>query len=205
MNTLYLVGLGNHGDKYKNTRHNAGYELVDYFVSHYELPQWHRSKISMGLVTDGVYSGKRVVALLPETFMNLSGQAVRGLYKEFPFEGGVKTDDLIVVHDDLALPFGTIKISRSRGDGGHNGVRSIMQNLGHKDFVRIRFGIEPRVQQTDEEFSARVYNLTNVPDFVLKPFTADELTKFKELKQVFAEILNVVLSDGVDVAMNRFN
>ncbi len=133
----YIVGLGNPGEKYKNTRHNIGWTVLDYFIENEGLPGLVDSAKYAGSMSTGVVNGQEVTILYPNTFMNKSGSAVRKLV---PKE---EAEKLVVVYDDVDLPVGDIKVSVGRGAGGHNGVASIIESLGSKDFVRVRVGIAP--------------------------------------------------------------
>lgn len=137
-NSFLLVGLGNPGDKYVGTRHNLGRDFLLDFVTRnsLDLSDWQKNSKFDSLVSEGQIAGKRVVLLLPETFMNLSGKAV---IKYLNFTKTKPT--LIVVHDDVDLPLGTIRLSTDSGAGGHNGVASIIDSLGTKHFMRLRLGI----------------------------------------------------------------
>lgn len=182
-----LVGLGNPGDKYSRTRHNVGFLFVDYLVRKSSLSPG-KSKWKAEVVKANLY-GEDVVLVKPLTFMNLSGTAVaqiRSYYK-------IPLKNIIVVHDDLDLDFGRLKIVADRGAGGHKGVGSLIDNLGGKDFVRIRVGIGR--PQFDQEPSS----------FVLSSLTGDEMHTLNDLFPVIEEGIKVYFDKGVIEAMNVIN
>src|SRR5690606_4374873 len=134
----YIVGLGNPGKEYEHTRHNVGFFLLEIFAQEAGLPSFHESNAQSGYVSQGVFEGEEVTLLMPTTFMNASGSAVAKLVP------AGSSDKLVVVYDDIDLPVGELRVSFGRGDGGHNGVKSIIEKLGTKDFVRIRIGVGKR-------------------------------------------------------------
>jgi len=135
---MIIVGLGNPGKKYENTRHNIGQDIVKEFGKQNSFSSWYTPGHGEYMESHGEIEGKESVLVIPLTFMNLSGRAVSHFVKK-----GTDLAELLVVQDDLDLPIGTIKESTNRGDGGHNGVKSIINVLGSKDFRRIRVGISP--------------------------------------------------------------
>ena len=135
---FYLVALGNPGDEYANTRHNIGWLVGDFVLAQAGLPALITDKSVSGQVTEGMVGGTAVKILYPDTYMNNSGAAVA------KFVPRSEVGNLIVIHDDIDLPFGEIKLGKGRGDGGNNGVKSIIEKLGTKDFIRIRVGIAPK-------------------------------------------------------------
>lgn len=128
-----IIGLGNPGKEHQSTPHNAGFMALDEFASKNGFPEFALNKKSNSLVSEGAFNGQKTVLAKPQTFMNNSGSAVRSLY----------TKHIVVVHDDIDLPLGTIKVSTNRGSAGHKGVESIIQALGTKNFTRIRIGVQP--------------------------------------------------------------
>lgn len=192
----YIVGLGNPGEKYKTTRHNAGRMFLE---SQVDKNGWSKSKHANALYQHGTCIGEQVEYLLPETFMNKSGDTVAYVVKKH----GAKPEEFIVLHDEIDLPFGEIKISKGRGGGGNNGVSSIIQKLGSKDFVRIRIGIAPTSFWTGK--TKRPAGGGPLERFVLKPFTPSER---KQLLEVFEKVdaaLQTIVKSGVEEAMNKWN
>lgn len=157
-----IVGLGNPGEKYKNTRHNVGFILLDKFASHHEFPKWEMSSKLKAFVT----KNSDFVLLKPQTLMNGSGYSVSAALAFFKIE----LDDLVVVHDDVDIEFGSLKIQTGRNSAGHRGVEDIIQKVGSNKFKRIRIGI------------GRPNRSGDVSDHVLSMFSTDELRYVDELK-----------------------
>jgi len=189
---ITIVGLGNPGETYEHTRHNAGRMAVYAFRSHIHGDEWILHKKANGEVSSGVLDRHEVYLLLPDTFMNRSGVAVAALVprkKAYP--------NLVVVHDDLDLPLGTIKISYERGDGGHRGVASIIKTLGTTAFVRIRIGVFRGTKKPTGENA--------VVDFLLGRLSSHEEATLAESFTLVNEALSTIILEGYGVAMNRFN
>ncbi len=192
---FYIVGLGNPGSKYAKTRHNAGWWVLDACVSVWELPEpILRSRIE-GRVTDGLVLGEEVTILYPETFMNNSGAAVAKLIPKD------SVANLILIYDDVDVPVGKIKISFGNGAGGHNGVASVIERLGTKDFVRVRIGVSPQneagmvVRPGGEDLAA----------YVLAKVSADETKQYAEVLREAIAAVEMVITEGKERAMNKFN
>lgn len=192
----YIVGLGNPGEKYQNTRHNVGWLVLDAWLAQVGLPTMYDSAKVSGRVTEGFLHNEEVTVLYPNTFMNQSGKAVQKLVPR----GAVS--QLIVVYDDIDIPLGEIKVSVGRGAGGHNGVRSIIDSVGSKDFVRIRVGICPRSFWTGAPKRPAGAKL---PKYVIAPFTKRERGEVASVAQLVGKALELILTKGVNEAMNRFN
>lgn len=194
---FYVVGLGNPGEKYQDTRHNVGWNVLDFVIEKACLPIAVLEKQNSSRVTEGNIGGQSVVAIYPETFMNNSGSAVVKFVKK------ESAEKLIVIHDDIDLPLGEIKLGKGRGDGGNNGVKSIIEKLGTKDFIRIRIGIAPRSFWTGE--MKRPRGGGPLEKFVLKPFTKKEEEQLADVKDRAYGALQTVLSKDLETAMNIFN
>jgi len=183
-----IVGLGNPGERYARTRHNIGFECLDTLAERHGLE--FRVKRANSLVAEGSIRGQRVAIAKPQTYMNLSGQAVsslRGWYKIDP------ASELLVVYDDLDLPFAKIRI-RERGSAGtHNGMRSIVGQLGGGDFPRLRVGIDRPPGKMDPA------------NYVLARFTKDEEAELPALRDTVADAVELMVREGVAAAMNRYN
>lgn len=193
---FYLVGLGNPGEKYADTRHNVGWLALDYCREKWSMPDLITGSGQSGRVTSGNVCQQPVSVLYPDTYMNNSGSAV------VKFLPPAEIKNLIVVHDDIDLPFGEIKVSQGKGGGG-NGVQSIIQKLQSKEFVRIRIGIAPKSFWTGK--TKRPAGGGPLERFVLKSFGKVEQ---KQLDEVFTKVqtaTELVISQGVAVAMNRCN
>lgn len=177
-----MVGLGNPGTQYEGTRHNAGFMVVDYFVRQQGLSFRHTRE---GMVAEGPLYW----VIKPQTFMNLSGQAIG----PFCRKRGIAADQILVVADDLDLPLGQLRIRLQGSSGGHNGLKSIAEHLGTEAFARLRVGIaRPPVDRT-------------VISWVLGRFGPTEWPIWNETVERASQAVAVVLQDGVDVAMNRYN
>lgn len=193
-----IVGLGNPGEQYEDTRHNIGYMVVDKLAREIgrEALEWKKDEkrqVILAKVGD-------VILAKPVTFMNNSGIAVAnvaGLYK-------IKAEDIWVVHDDIDLPLGKIRIRKGGGTAGHNGVESILKHVGSDVFLRFRLGIgrgrEDIKKSTDQNLHHR-----SVIAFVLSRFTRSEAGSLKHLVKHGHEAIRIALTEGIDKAMNRFN
>jgi PTH1 family peptidyl-tRNA hydrolase len=193
----YIIGLGNPGEKYETTRHNVGWSALDYVLDKLRFPNSIESSSLSGRVSVGVMKNEEVTALYPNTFMNNSGSAATKLVPKN------EIGRLVVVHDDIDLPLGEIKIVQGRGAGGNKGVQSIIDKMGSKDFVRVRIGIAPKSFWTGKV--RRPAGGGPLERFVLKSFSNKEQ---KQLPEVFEQVqkgLEIIISDGVEVAMSQIN
>lgn len=195
--TWVIAGLGNPGQEYENTRHNAGRMAVMHFAKYASAPLWKEDKKSQALTTGATVGTKLMALVLPNTYMNKSGFSVSKLVKNVK-----AAEKLIVVYDDLDLPIGKIKLSFDRGSGGHKGVESIAAALKTKKFTRIRIGISPvtpggKIKKPDSE--------KVVDDFILKRFKDGEMDELKKVFKRVAEAIDVVVAEGPAIAMNHFN
>nr|WP_084796228.1 aminoacyl-tRNA hydrolase [Pseudonocardia asaccharolytica] len=183
-----VVGLGNPGPGYAETRHNVGFRVVESLATRAGGGRFgkHRSNAD---VLEGRLGGRRVVLAKPRTFMNLSGGPVAGLLKYF----SVPAEELVVVHDDLDLGFGVVRLKRGGGEGGHNGLRSISGSIGTRDYLRVRFGI------------GRPSGRQDPADFVLKRFSATERKELELAVDLAADAVEALLADGLEPAQNRFH
>lgn len=183
-----IVGLGNPGIEYQFTPHNLGFMVVDCIAN--GLGVEVRNRQCQALTARGRIAGQPVILAKPETFMNLSGLSVRELVAEYQVD--VKLD-LIVIYDELDLPFGTIRIRQRGGTAGHNGMESILGALDTDEFLRIRLGIAPDRKITDGA------------KYVLTPFRKSQEKVVGEIAGNAAGAVEVILKDGAAAAMNRFN
>lgn len=172
-----IVGLGNPGKQYENTRHNVGWMVVDAIHAAYGFPTW--SSKFQGFVSKGKVDGEDVVLLKPQTYMNLSGESVR---PALAFYKG-KAADVVAVHDELDIAFGALRAKVGGGDAGHNGLKSITQHLGTPDYARVRFGI------------GRPERKEMVSDYVLHPFNKAERAAVDEVCASLAKAMPGVLAD----------
>lgn len=185
-----IVGLGNPGSGYSGNRHNIGFVCLSHFA--------HRNGISLdkkqslARTGQGKIDGETVVLARPQTYMNLSGQSVSRLLNKLK----LSPDDLIIIHDDLDLPLGKIRIRSGGGSGGHNGIESVIGGLGSRDFVRIRIGIGRPPESASED---------EIINFVLSDFTPEEKKVMKKAVEEVANIIICLLAEGLEKAMNRYN
>jgi len=186
---FFIVGLGNPGAEYEWSRHNLGFMLIDKLAR--EAGAEVRRRDCNALVGRAVVAGSEVLLVKPQTFMNLSGEAVACLFAKN--ELAPSANNLIVISDDLALPLGRIRI-RARGSaGGHNGLKSIISSLGTDDFIRLRIGIQPE------------HPVTNAKRFVLDPLPKAARAEVEKIIERGVEALGVVIKDGVLKAMSIYN
>ncbi len=184
---VLIVGLGNPGEKYEKTRHNVGFKAVEEIVKIFDFPIFTSKSIFKAEISKGIYNNKNIVLAKPKTFMNLSGQAVKLLMKSF------KTKDLIVIHDDIDIPLGKIRIADNRGAASHNGVESIINELKTKNFIRLRIGIKPKIK------------IKALDRFVLQKFSKEETEAVKEVIKKTVEAVETIVNKGLQKAMNTYN
>jgi PTH1 family peptidyl-tRNA hydrolase len=190
-----VVGLGNPGIEYQFTPHNAGFLAIDRIAERCGVVVNNRR--SRALTATATLAGRQVLLAKPETYMNLSGVAVRALLDEV---GGEESDTrLIVLYDDVDFPLGVIRVKERGSPAGHNGVKSVTGSLGTDEWVRVRIGIAPEGEQAAE--TARRQR----KDFVLAPFRKAELAVLDEALEKTADAVETILRDGTAAAMNRFN
>lgn len=184
-----LVGLGNPGEKYAGNRHNIGFMCLDYYA------QWHRVAFAKSRRQARISAARigqyEVVLAKPQTFMNNSGQAVGRLVRQYK----VKVENLVVIHDDLDLPVGRIRIRLGGSSGGHKGINSIVEHISDQGFVRVRVGIgRPNGAGEDD-----------IINYVLGDFMPDEKAIIEDVIPLVGEALDSLLTEGLTVTMNRFN
>lgn len=183
-----IVGLGNPGEKYAKVRHNLGFMVLDELISNWEASKELKSLIAQ---KDDLLFAK------PQTYMNNSGLAVTLLSSAF----SLQSSDIIVVHDDLDLPLGKIKIRLGGAAAGHHGVESIIAVLGTDQFIRVRLGIGNLRTQSSEHKKAHV----DVEKFVLEPFMHSEKAKVKHMIKQALRALEILIKEGLEKAQNQFN
>lgn len=183
-----IVGLGNPGEAYAKHRHNVGFQAVRYLAQRHGLV--FDDKQSKARVARGTIAGQRVVLAKPFTYMNGSGEAVAPLARWYKVDPG---RELLVVYDDLDLPFGTLRLRASGSAGGQNGMRSIIQQLGTQDFARLRVGIGRPPEGWDPK------------DYVLGNWSREQAANLPELYARVADAVELFVADGILAAMNRFN
>ena len=184
---VLVVGLGNPGDEYARTRHNVGAEVVEI------LAVRHGARLKKGkeraLADEVTVGGKRLALAIPLTYMNDSGVAVRSLVRRY----GVTPEQLVVVHDELDLPVGGLKLKAGGGLAGHNGLRSIKSHLHTEEFLRVRIGVGKPVSKEQGA------------DHVLSKFSKRERTEIDVVLQTAADAVEAIAADGIDAAMNQYH
>ena len=188
-----IVGLGNPGIEYQFTPHNAGFLAVDRIAEDCGVMLTNRR--GRALTARAKLAGQDVLLAKPETFMNLSGLSVAALIQEFE----ISAEDIIVLYDELALPLGTIRIRERGSANGHNGVKSISGVLGTEEWLRIRVGVGKPALADGREIKA------GGKDYLLSPMRKQELAVLDEVLDRVRSAVEVVLTEGVGAAMNRFN
>lgn len=182
-----IVGLGNPGKAYADTRHNIGFRCINKLAKKQGVSFRSGSKSRFG---EGEIQGHRVALAKPQTFMNLSGKAVKLLMQRYK----IQLDDILIVHDELDLPPGKVRISRGGGSGGHKGIDSIISCLGSRDFPRIRVGIGRPPQSSQDAV-----------DHVLGCFAGDEKDVMEDAVNTVTEAVPFLLAEGITMAMNKYN
>ena len=183
-----VVGLGNVGKEYENTRHNAGFIAIDALAEKYGV-RIDRVKFH-ALVCEATVAGKRVLLMKPQTFMNNSGEAIREAADFY----NVPADNIIVIFDDISIGVGTLRIRRKGSAGGHNGIKSVISHLSTSEFPRIKLGVG---EKPSPEYDLVKWVLGNIPE--------DDRKSMSEAYSRAADALEVMLSGNIDTAMNRFN
>lgn len=182
-----IVGLGNPGDRYAQTKHNIGFITIDYLAEQNNI-KMNKTK-HKAIIGEGSIGGEKVLLVKPQTFMNLSGQSVMdivGFYK-------VPPQNLIVIYDDIDLPVGKVRIRPSGSSGTHNGMRNIIYLINNQEFPRIRIGVGKQPDYMD------------LADYVMTKFTGEEKSLMEEaVKKSAAAALEIVKS-GINIAMNKYN
>jgi len=182
-----IVGLGNPGRQYEQTRHNLGFMVVDYLSGKYGL-NWSRGR-GKSRVAKGTVNGESVILVKPQTFMNLSGLTVGQLVRFYK----MNTNALLVICDDINLPYGRIRLRGRGSDGGHNGLASIILNLGTQDFARLRIGIGMN------------YRYGNMTNYVLDSFNNEEMDELDSVIKFAADATVSFICEGLEATMNNFN
>lgn len=183
-----IVGLGNPGREYENTRHNIGFDVIEVLAEQEKidvLEKKHKAVIGKGYI-----QGQKVILAKPQTFMNLSGESVRRLVDYYKVD---ETDRLIVISDDVSLDPGMLRIRKKGSAGGHNGLKNIIAHLGHENFQRIKMGVGEKPRNFD------------LADYVLGHFTDGERKLMDEAALKAADAVRLIMAEGIDTAMNQYN
>ena len=205
---ILVVGLGNPGEKYGRTRHNIGFRAVDEFQRNNNFPEFSFSKKFQAEISEGILNNENLVVVKPRTFMNLSGKAVKSLIRNYKLEA----KNLIIVHDDIDLPLGKIRVVKNRGAGGHKGVESIIHELGTKNFIRFRVGICPKSgkPKNPEKFVLQKpseVKLSEARDETKshRSFNKSEEEITERIIKKTAKAVEILLKEGLEKTMNEFN
>lgn len=183
-----IAGLGNPGREYENTRHNIGFCVIDAIAGKYRITMLERKH--KAVIGKGYIDGQRVILLKPLTYMNLSGESIREAVDYYKVD---ETSQLVVVSDDISLDVGQLRIRKKGSAGGHNGLKNIIQHLGHENFIRVRMGVSDKPQGYD------------LKDYVLGHFTDKEKKALEETCENAAQAICMILQGDVEGAMNRYN
>lgn len=183
----FIVGLGNPGLQYENTRHNVGFMTIDYLANKYDIDV--RKLKFKSLYGQGEISGHKVMLIKPQTYMNNSGEAIRELRNFYKFD----IDKLIVIYDDIDIDFGTIRIRKKGSAGSHNGMKSIIYQIQDDQFPRIKVSIGKKPERWD------------LANFVLSGFSQEEVGVLEDEIRLAAEGIEIILKDDIDKAMNKCN
>lgn len=183
-----IIGLGNPGKKYENTRHNAGFISIDALADKYGISI--TEKKHKALCGSGVIEGNKVLLVKPQTFMNLSGESVRSVMDFYKID---PEEDMLVIYDDISLAPGNIRIRKKGSAGGHNGIKSIIAHAGTQNFMRIKVGVGEKPSGWD------------LADYVLGHFSEDDNVKLKEIMPDVIQAATLMVQGDVDKAMNDFN
>ena len=185
---VIIAGLGNPGKKYEGTRHNIGFIAMDYMEKHYGIKI---NKIKhKALIGEGTIADEKVILVKPQTYVNLSGESLREICAFYK----IPPQNVIVIHDDVSLDAGKIRIRKKGSDGGHNGIKSIIYQLKSDEFTRIKVGVGAPPEHYD------------LADWVLGKFSKDEITHIsKAVDCLVEEAIPKIIKNGADDAMNSFN
>ena len=182
-----IVGLGNPGNEYAKTRHNVGFMLVDALAEHLNINLW-KDKFN-AQIAEGRIGTEKILLVKPQTYMNNSGEAVGPLMRWYK----VTPEDIIVAHDDMDIPAGTIRIRKKGSSGGHNGIKSLIAHLGSENFPRVRLGV------------GRPLPGWSVVNHVLAQFPQEDKTAVDEAIKYLIPAVECIVNDSVDMAMNKYN
>jgi PTH1 family peptidyl-tRNA hydrolase len=188
-----IVGLGNPGKKFEKTRHNLGFMVLDRFARKNKFPKFKMKKEFLAEISEKKIGKEKIILAKPQTFMNSSGNSVKLLTRTFNLE----PKNLFVIHDDLDIPFGKIKISFGRGSAGHKGVQSIIDGLKTKNFFRFRIGIKPKQNY--------ITLYSSIENFVLGKFDKNERKILEEIIEMTCRAIEMAIKEGVERAMSEFN
>ena len=188
-----IIGLGNPGEKYIETRHNLGWRVIDYLHQNLKLEDWRLAKKFDSLISQRNTNQEKIILSKPQTMMNNSGRAVKALVDYYK----ISKQDILIVHDEIDLPLGKIKLQQDRSSAGHRGVQSIIDRLGTKDFIRMRIGIAPRIKNQESpkqnKSAAEQVRIKNTERFVLEKFTEQEEEIIQKSIKKAAQIIETAM------------
>lgn len=186
---MYIIaGLGNPGTQYEGTRHNVGFDVIDALAAKYNISVDGRQ--SRAFIGKGVIEGQKVILVKPQTYMNLSGESIRGITDYYKVD---EEEELIVIYDDISLDVGQLRIRTKGSAGGHNGMKNILAHLGHNVFPRIKVGVGEKPKQFD------------LADYVLSRFSKAEREEVEEGYKKAVQAIEMILRGDIDTAMNEYN
>ena len=183
-----IVGLGNPTKQYEGTRHNVGFDVIDAIAEKYNIAVTERK--SRAFCGKGMIAGQKVILVKPQTYMNLSGESLRGILDFYKIQ---EEEELIVIYDDVSLDVGQLRIRKKGSAGGHNGIKNIIAHLGHNVFMRIKIGVGEKPKEYD------------LADYVLGHFTKAEREQMEEGYGRAIEAIEMILQADAEGAMNLFN
>ena len=183
-----IAGLGNPTLQYEGTRHNVGFDVIDTLAERYNISVDTRK--SRALIGKGMIEGHKVILVKPQTYMNLSGESIRSLVDYYKVD---EESELIVIYDDVSLGVGQLRIRKKGSAGGHNGIKSILSELGTDVFLRIKVGVGEKPRKYD------------LADYVLGHFSKEEKEQMKEGYQKAADAVSMLLNGETEAAMNQYN
>ena len=183
-----IVGLGNPGREFVNTRHNIGFDVIDVLADEENISVLEKKH--KAIIGKGVVAGQKCILAKPVTFMNRSGESVREMIDYYKVD---ETDELIIISDDVSMDVGKVRIRKMGSAGGHNGLKNIIEHLGHDNFIRVKIGVGEKPKGWD------------LADYVLGRFSAPERETLNETAKWAADAIRAIITDGPDGAMNRYN
>ena len=183
-----IVGLGNPGREFVNTRHNIGFDVIDVLADEENISILEKKH--KAIIGKGVVAGQKCILAKPVTFMNRSGESVREMIDYYKVD---ETDELIIISDDVSLDVGKVRIRKKGSAGGHNGLKNIIEHLGHDNFIRVKIGVGEKPKGWD------------LADYVLGRFSGPERETLNETAKWASDAIRAIVAEGPDGAMNKFN
>jgi peptidyl-tRNA hydrolase, PTH1 family len=187
INMYVIVGLGNPGDRYAQTKHNIGFITIDYLAEQHNI-KMNKNK-HKAIIGEGAIGGEKILLVKPQTFMNLSGQSVMDIVKFYK----VPSLNLVVIYDDIDLPVGKVRIRPNGSSGTHNGMRNIIYLLNNQEFPRVRIGVGKQPDYMD------------LADYVMTKFNGEEIPLMEEAIKKSAAAVEEIVKSGINIAMNKYN